>query len=470
MKKNVPAAKKRHPVRNGILIALVVLVVGFAGYTLVSGYIAALPKLAYAYGVASEPAKYPACSFAVISDTHYYDTSLGDTGAAFQKYLDNDRKLLVESGDILDSAVANILDSGVQFVLVNGDMTKDGEKQCHEHVASVLKKLTDKGIKVYVVPGNHDVNNPLAESYNGDTTALVPNVTKEEFAQIYNGCGYADAIKKDSGSLSYVVEPVPGLWLACMDSCRYYDNKPGQEETVPGKFTQGEETWLEGVLKEAEASGKAVMLMMHHGVVEHWPGQKKLYPEYLIEDYTHMGELLASYNVRLVFTGHYHAQDIAGSTFNGKGFIYDMETGSLVTDPCPVRYCAIDAAQNFSYKTVRLADTQYPGKSFGQYANFEQYAAESLKKSISDIAFNTLRGYLVNEKDSRTIADCVAAGFVAHYAGDEDITKAPPLDKSKLTLWSRIILSQEQYVIDGQWHDPSVKEDNNGSLSLITGQ
>ena len=37
--------------------------------------------------------------FAVFSDPHYYDSSLGTTGSAFEDYLMQDRKLLRESDD-----------------------------------------------------------------------------------------------------------------------------------------------------------------------------------------------------------------------------------------------------------------------------------------------------------------------------------------------------------------------------------
>ena len=465
-----PKARKKHPVRNGILLALAALIVGFVGYKLVSGYIDTLPKLDYTYGTVSVQAQYPACKFADISDLHYYDTSMGDTGPAFQAYLDNDRKLLVESKDILDTAINNLLQSDVQFVLVNGDMTKDGERTDHVQVAAELKKLTDKGIKVYVVPGNHDIMNPWAYSYDGSTTTPVPNVTPDEYKQIYNDYGYSGAIYKDSASLSYVAEPVKGLWLICMDSTRWYDNKPGQESVTAGKLTQAEENWLVGILQKAKDQGKAVMLMMHHGVVEHWAGQSKLHPEYLVSDYKHVAQMLASWGVRLVFTGHYHAQDIAEASFGDKGFIFDVETGSLVTDPCPIRYCSIGADQSFSYSEVKLIDSMYPGKSYGQYANFEQYAAATTKASIANLAVQTLKKYLVDDKDAKTIADNVAAAFMAHYAGDEYAAQRPPLDAGKLGLWSQIILTQEQYVLDGLWKDTSVPEDNNGTVSLVTGK
>jgi DNA repair exonuclease SbcCD nuclease subunit len=39
-----------------------------------------------------------------------------------------------------------------------GDHTKDGELINHESVKDLLQQLADAGIKVFVVPGNHDIN------------------------------------------------------------------------------------------------------------------------------------------------------------------------------------------------------------------------------------------------------------------------------------------------------------------------
>lgn len=469
MKKDAAVPKKKHPVRKGILLGIAALVVCFVGYRLVSGYINTLPKLTYAYGAYAQQAKYPECNFAVLSDLHQYAPSLGTTGKAFQDYLDYDRKLLRESNEILDTAVNNILASGVQFVLVSGDLTKDGEKLNHEQVAQALKRITDKGIKVFVVPGNHDVNNGWAYSFDGDKTTPVPTVTADEFADIYKGCGYGDALYRDSGSLSYVAEPVEGMWLICLDACRYRENKPNEEAIVAGKFSQSQETWLEGMLQKARESNKAVMVMMHHGVVEHWPGQVDLHPDYLVEDYKHISEMLASWGARIVFTGHYHAQDIARADFGSKGFIFDVETGSLVTSPCPMRWCRIDAQQNFAYTTDLLVKVLHP-KSSPQGTDFEAYAATFIHEAVYNEAFATLRKYYVSEEDAKTIAENVAVAFEAHYAGDEYSGQRPPLDAGKLNLWSQVVLSMEKYVLDGLWNDPSVKEDNNGSVNLVTGK
>ncbi|HEX9062787.1 MAG TPA: metallophosphoesterase, partial [Clostridia bacterium] len=314
------------------------------------------------------------------------------------------------------------------------------------------------GIKVYVIPGNHDVNNPRSFKYEVDKTISIPNITPSQFSDIYKNLGYSEALERDSNSLSYVAEPVDGLWLVALDTCRYRENKQGGEEIISGKFLQSQEKWLEEVLKKAQKAKKAVMVMEHHGLVEHWNGQAKLHPDYLVEDYKYIGKLLASYGVRLAFTGHYHAQDIAMADFNSDGVIYDIETGSLITAPCPVRYLTI-AGNNMRVATDNLVSKLHPGTEYEK--NAEQFVYDSVKRET----INVLLKYFVPKNDAGYIADHMATAFCAHYRGDENASDRPAFDESKLNFWSRFICSHEKYIIDGLWNDLP-PEDNNTVIDL----
>src|SRR5512136_2567861 len=65
--------------------------------------------------------------FAVMSDPHLYNPRLGTTGSAFDTYLSHDPKLLKESEAILESALESIIQQRVKFLIISGDLTKDGE-------------------------------------------------------------------------------------------------------------------------------------------------------------------------------------------------------------------------------------------------------------------------------------------------------------------------------------------------------
>lgn len=460
MKKQTRISKtKTHKVRNMILIGIAVIAVSIPCGILISKYIDSLPKLNYHFGaVSAKQAPCPDTQFAVISDTHYYDNSLGTSGSAFESCLESDRKLITSTAELMDFGVNRIAQSGVKFVLVTGDLTKDGELINHQRMADELSKLRAQGIRVYVIPGNHDVNNPGAVRYEGSKTIPVANSSASQFAEIYKDDGYGDAIMRDPSSLSYVVQPQDGLWIVGLDTCRYSDNKKGSEETVGGRLTQPEETWLENVLKKAEAKGVAVMVMEHHGVVEHWTGQSKIHPDYLVSDYKHIGELLASYNVRVAFTGHYHAQDITRGDFGKYGSLYDIETGSLATPPCPIRYCNISGGK-LSVTTEDTVGEIHPGTDFSK--NSEAF----VKQTIHNEAIKTLKQYWVTGSDADYIANAVTAAFMAHYNGDENPANRPAFVTGKLSLWGQFIYSQEKYVIDGLWKDLS-PSDNQCVMNL----
>jgi len=428
-----------------LIVFLLIVVIGAGAYYGITTYIDGLPKVAFSLhkGTARAPI-YPDARFGVLSDLHFYDTALGTSGAAFEAVLRSDRKMLIESAELLDFALREIKEADLDFLLISGDLTKDGELVNHLKVSEKLQDLVDNGVKVYVTPGNHDLRNFHAEEYIGDGAEQVPSISAAEFREIYARMGYGDAVMSDPNSLSYVAEPLPGLWLLSIDSCRYAENSAtGKGAVTGGHIRQEVADWLCGVLQEAIFREKAVIAFMHHGVVEHWNGQAKLHPDYLVEDYVYFAEFLASYKVQLVFTGHYHAQNIAKATF-GIDALYDIETGSLVTYPCPTRYMKLENnALSVTSKTI--GDRLRPSTEFASKA--QQWVQDMVAKEAED----TLLKYKVSSDNASYIASLVAEAFVAHYQGDVDPELRTPLDRSKLNLWGHIVFMTQGYVLDGLW-------------------
>jgi hypothetical protein len=446
--------KKAAALIVGAAILTVVLTV------VVKSILAGMPKLKYDYAESPPAApEYPDASFAVISDVHQYNASLGSEGAAFDEVLASDRKLLLDSGYLLDTAVTRIIEERPDFALVCGDLTKDGEIINHEQTASKLARLKNAGIKAFVVPGNHDVNNPQAVMFKGGATEPVASASAESFAEIYADYGYGDAFYRDLGSLSYAAEPVPGLWLLALDACRYRENKPGGVEIVGGKISQETLDWITGVLKEATDKNIPVMAMIHHGVVEHWDGQRKLHPDYLIEDYARFAGLLASYNVRLAFTGHYHGQDVAGAGYGGK-VIYDVMTGSVVTPPCPARFCRFEGGR------LAISSETFAESLSGSGAGYSPAEARDfVKRMLKREAGGTLTKYGVRGNDADIIGEAVSEAFIAHYAGDEDPAGKTDASMGELGLWGKIVYASQRYVVDNLWKD-TAPGDNNITLDL----
>jgi len=412
--------------------------------------------------IAEQSNPYPPAKFIVFSDPHVFNPALGTEGAAFQEYIDNDRKLLRESPLIMKAFVDNIAKEPADFVLVAGDLTKDGERVSHELFASFLAEIERSGKQVYVVPGNHDILNPHAFSYSGSTKQRVPNITPEEFTVIYQEYGFDTALYRDSNSLSYVAEPVSGLWLLALDACRYRENKG--DAVTDGAFNIETLKWIEDRLIEAAQKDKAVIVMMHHGIMEHYKGQEKNFGEYIVDDYKDIGKLFALYNVQMVFTGHYHAQDISMTRWEKEGKrLYDIETGSLVTYPNPYRIVTLSA------RKVVITSRFITGIQ-GWETGFASYARSYIEGGIAGIATRTIEGYGVKSEQANKLAKQVAGAFAAHYAGDEKLAEGQVAITSKGTGFKGwIVVFLKKGLIRGLWQDLEPM-DNNVTLDLTPGR
>ncbi len=404
------------------------------------------------------PAAYPATTFAVISDPHYYDTRLGIHGKAFQDYLDEDRKLLELSGELFDTAVEEISSASADFVIVCGDMTKDGEKINHQIVAAKLKRLVDSGKSVFVVPGNHDVNNGKAVRFQGDYTEPVPTVSAGEFAEIYRDYGYKAALERDPDSLSYVVEPVPGLWLLALDSCKYRNNQPGHHSLTGGAYTPQTFQWIEQVLMRSKRVGKAVIVFQHHAIMEHYPHNKKFYSQYLVDDFETVSDMFSGFGVDLVFSGHFHAQDITRKTFdNPPRVIYDIETGSLVTAPCPYRLVTISADQK------AVIDSRFITAIPSHPDDFTTYAADYIYNGTIKLADAALIGYKVDQPGRAKINPQVSKAYVTHLKGDE--RQRAVIDSDGIGLWAKFVMFKQKNLLYG-WTTDLPPADNRVTIDL----
>jgi hypothetical protein len=409
--------------------------------------------------------RYPNTRFIVASDLHFYDTALGAVGSDFTAYVTHERKLLVESNDILETFIREVSSVEADFVLVPGDLTKDGEQANHRRVAAALARIEAGGKKVYVINGNHDIDNPRAFRYTAAGKERIASVSASEFAALYGEFGWNESFARDAASLSYAARPVPGLVLLALDACRYREN-PGRNEAVTAGLFQNETfAWIESRLEEAARNNEAVIVMMHHGVIEHFEGQEKHFGEYLVESWRNVSELFSAYRVRLAFTGHYHAQDIVlrRNEKDAAAYLFDVETGSLVTFPCPYRVVALSGNQ--ADITTRFI-TSLPSQATG----FPEKARALTEEGLKNAAIATMKKYGVPGNDADTLAPQIVAAFMAHYRGDESLPAGREMLKEKgLSLMGGIIVGARRDLVIGLWHDLA-PADNDVLIDLATGE
>ena len=241
--------------------------------------------------------------FAIASDLHIALPETIDTSAT--------RFHLTQfSIPTLDVVLQHLNNLDVDFLLLPGDLTQDGEKVNHSWLQTKLATLP---YPVYVIPGNHDV-----PSLKGCDRVIA----YKDFPFYYQKFGY-----QNTTSLDYTCEIAPNLQLIALNS-NHFDIYGKQR----GYLTNEQFIWLEDIL--ANFPDKMIFIMIHHNVVEHLPNQSNhiLGKRYILDNASRLLALLEKYRVKFIFTGHLHVQDIAQHNN-----IYEITTGSLITYPHPYR-------------------------------------------------------------------------------------------------------------------------------------
>ena len=340
-------------------------------------------------------------------------TDLAQSGEALTKYENATGRNVNELHAVLDETLKQIEAASVNALLICGDLTNHGERGSHLELIRKLTSLKQKGIRIYVIPGNHDVNIPDAKAYVGDESSPTQTVSAKEFSELYAPFGYSGAIRRDSASLSYLSALTDSLWLLSLDSNRY--NEYTATSISGGRLLPQTVQWAMDILSEARSKNITVLGMMHHGLVEHMPYQATFFPNYLVEDWKKLATEFADARMPVVFTGHFHANDISSLTSANGNTIYDVETGSLSQYPLPYRLIEIDG------NTLKI-DSHFiqsvegvPNLQEKYQEKMEKYAKASAEAQLSRLKIP------LAEETRRALADLLSQINILHVAGDEKV-------------------------------------------------
>jgi len=396
----------------------------------------------------------PKIKIAVVSDIHYMDQSIMPDDVKnnpyFLEYLSKDRKLLEVSDPIFRKVVFELFDEKPDILIITGDMAKDGELVNHEAVKKLLQLLEKRKIKVYVIPGNNDINNPDAVSYKYDPPLSVPTITPEEFADLYGDFGYNEAIYRDANSLSYICQPYSGLWILGIDAIKY------SQEGVSGAINPATLAWIQEKMAEANENNIRVLAMMHYGILEHYTGQKGLEP--LIKSSLANATALMDAGIRLIFTGHYHANDIVDYSSDGKT-LTDIQTGSLVTPLSPYRIMTLDD-DLIQIETRRISCIK---SRLLEGMDFLTYSDLKINERLNSFFIYVLKNMFgLPEEQALIAAPYLVRGYKAYFAGDETIT---PAERSGIDEYAKTAPSFVVNILNNIWTDLP-PQDNKISIQL----
>lgn len=327
----------------------------------------------------------------IISDPHVLAYDLIADTEDFRKEIKIDRKLLVESEALLDQALKMVDKVSSQFLFLPGDLVKDGEYKSHQIVKKYLCdwKNDKKGREVFMIPGNHDLNNH--KSYDFKNHEKTKNTTPKEFYNLYSFIyenpyvlemyknsdifkNYLDEVNKKydreqkyqyyaHGYFSYVSR-IPselsdsGLTIIGLDTSIYSadteQSHRDNRENVPGSVTIEQMRWVVEKIAEAKERKDLIFVMAHHALMPNFRNQELVFSPFIIKEWRTKFidddprindktpiEVLADNGVKFVFTGHLHENGTAKYVSEMGNEIYDVQTGSTVTYPLPIRHIRI---------------------------------------------------------------------------------------------------------------------------------
>lgn len=218
----------------------------------------------------------------------------------------------------------------------------------------MLTPLKEAGVKVLLMPGNHDTSS-AGYRFTAEDPVPIPGVTTEEFEAIYADFGYADAISRDGASLSYMAELDGGVRVLMIDS------NSGSRGTV----TQETLDWAEKQLRAAKRAGYTVIAVSHQNLFRHSP----LFTfGYELNNSGELAALYEKYGVRLNLTGHLHIQHIAEP-----GATAEIAVSALAVTPNQYGVLELDGTHAMSYSTAALTVS---AEENGVPLDFAHYSAE----------------------------------------------------------------------------------------------
>lgn len=406
MSKNPFCRRGKEP----LLFLLLTVVLALSGLGL---YAAAQPK---------EEDDMPETTLIAATDLHFLAPELTDHGACFESLIEHsDGKVMEYIEELTDAFLAEVIDRRPDALILSGDMSFNGARASHEALADKLRVVADAGIPVFVIPGNHDLENESAARFQGDGFTRVESVTAAEFAGIYYDFGLAQAVSRDSASLSYIVEIHPSLRVLMLDVNTADSPNRVKAETL---------SWIESQLEEAAASGAKVIAVSHQNLYRHNP---VIYQGYVMENADKLLGLYEKYGVLVNLSGHLHCQHIV------KGAVCDIATSSLAVNPCQFGVISL-ADDTLTYETCRVNVSDWAraqGRTEPELLNFSEYAEEFFLRSgrtpVDD-----------KEPDADTLSRFFGEINLQYFAGRLDLVDA---DDPRFGLWSDAFGFDGQYIL-----------------------
>ena len=302
-------------------------------------------------------------AFYLLTDAHYVSPNIWVEGKPITNRERGDQIALKATPQILDTFLEKVLsDPEADTVIFTGDNVNNGDRVSHLEFRARLERIAAAGKKVYVISATHDYcgdgddeNTFTACRYTETGTEPIDFLRKGELFDFYYDFGPRQAIDVHRESGSYIVQLCDGVRLGMID-----DNGNGRSHC--GLFEDGMQ-WLRHALQDARQTGNFMLLAVHHPVLPPWEVFRHMAEYELYGGYRELYRLMCEENVRVVFTGHTHVQNIRKYTDGDGRWFLDVSTIALANAFGKMRRVSVDAekgvcdVQSVGIETLHGVDT-----------------------------------------------------------------------------------------------------------------
>ncbi len=364
-------------------------------------------------------------------------------------------------------ALDDIAKKGIKIVAMPGDFSDDGQAYNIRGIHEILKKYHQKyGIDFYITTGNHDPVGPFRQEagkddflgQNGNPMGIYSN---RSIAKISNNIitkdiaesGYLEILDelKDFGfypgkenlfwstpfnfqsvknysyekalqsadyskrmyevskgfsvpDLSYVVEPVKGVWMIAIDGNTYLPKNLNEKSDNPSNYKGASIgynnvltnkkhliEWVKKITREAKLNGKTVIAFTHYPMIDfndgatteikNLLGNKKWQLERVPEE--DVAKVFAEAGLQVHFAGHMHIND-TGIRKTGYKILVNIQVPSLAAYLPAYKILTIKSSDRLEVHTEVLNDVPNFDDLFPLYE--KEY--EALKKDKNKILWN----------------------------------------------------------------------------------
>ncbi len=359
---------------------------------------------------------------AVATDMHYFSPSLADFDEELIEVVYSlDGKVIHYSSQICKAFVRDMLRLRPDAVILSGDLTLNGEPVNHQEFSALLAQLTDAGLRVFVIPGNHDVG---ARGYvlSGGGAASAPETTPDGFLALYERYGYAGALARDADSLSYVAELSEDVWALMVDV---------NGNSLPGYVMPSTLAWAEKQLQAAQEAGVTVIGVTHQTLLNHYGAFNQ---GVVIDNAQRLLDLYKKYGVRLNLSGHTHLQHIMAAE-DGP---VEIVTASMAVSPGYYGVITLDGKALDTYQAIPVdvdgwaleaGETNEDLLHFSAYteAFFREVSRRKMAGSVADPS--------IPEEARQRMLDFAVDMNYCDFAG----LRAEVKDPEALSLWEKYL-------------------------------